>query len=135
MKQNCQFLVVVVTLVETWWENSLRITMRCCCLKHPPKNYIVKPRQCWLYRYYRAKYFDEIKIRDLLKKTDICINLAGILLKVKKEIPLNVHSVFPSLLAISKDIILHFVHLSALGINDAVDSDYAKVNLMVKANS
>ena len=43
----------------------------------------------------------------------------------------NIHTVFPSLLAkLSKEYNLkHFIHLSALGINDAVDSDYAKSKL------
>ena len=40
----------------------------------------------------------------------------------------NIHSIFPGLLAkLSKEYNLkHFVHLSALGINEAIDSEYAK---------
>ena len=43
----------------------------------------------------------------------------------------NIHTVFPSILAkLSKEYNLkHFIHLSALGINDAIDSDYAKSKL------
>ena len=43
----------------------------------------------------------------------------------------NIHSVFPSLLAkLSKEYNLkHFIHLSALGINEAIDSEYAKSKL------
>ena len=43
----------------------------------------------------------------------------------------NIHSILPSLLAkLSKEYNLkHFIHLSALGINEAIDSDYAKSKL------
>ena len=75
-----------------------------------------------------ANIFDEKKIRELFKKADICINLVGILYEQKKGNTFtNIHSVFPSLLAkLSKEYNLkHFIHLSALGINEAKDSQYA----------
>ena len=76
--------------------------------------------------------FDETKIRELFKKADICINLVGILYEQKKGNTFkNIHTVFPSLLAkLSKEYKLkHFIHLSALGINEATDSEYAKSKL------
>ena len=79
-----------------------------------------------------ANIFDEKKIRELLKKADICINLVGILYEQKKGNTFkNIHTIFPSLLAkLCKEYNLkHFIHLSALGINEAVDSDYAKSKL------
>ncbi|WP_440681236.1 complex I NDUFA9 subunit family protein [Candidatus Pelagibacter sp. HIMB1623] len=79
-----------------------------------------------------ANIFDEKKIRELFSKADICINLIGILFEQKKGNTFdNIHSIFPSLLAkLSKEYNLkHFIHLSALGINDALDSDYAKSKL------
>ena len=79
-----------------------------------------------------ANIFDEKKIRELFKKADICINLIGILYEQKKGNTFkNIHTVFPSILAkLCKEYNLkHFIHLSALGINDAVDSDYAKSKL------
>ena len=79
-----------------------------------------------------ANIFDEKKIRELFKKNDICINLIGILFEQKKGNTFkNIHSTFPSLLAkLCKEYNLkHFIHLSALGINDAKDSDYAKSKL------
>ena len=79
-----------------------------------------------------ANIFDEKKIRELFKKADICINLVGILFEKKKGNTFkNIHTVFPSILAkLCKEYNLkHFIHLSALGINDAVDSDYAKSKL------
>ncbi len=79
-----------------------------------------------------ANIFDEQKIRELFKKADICINLIGILYEQKKGNTFkNIHTIFPSLLAkLSKEYNLkHFVHLSALGINEAIDSNYAKSKL------
>ena len=84
-----------------------------------------------------ANIFDENKIRNLFKKTDICINLIGILFEKKGGNTFkNIHSIFPSLLAkLCKEYNLkHFIHLSALGINDAIDSDYAKSKLEGEAN-
>ena len=72
------------------------------------------------------------KIRELFKKADICINLVGILYEQKKANTFkNIHTVFPSVLAkLSKEYNLkHFVHLSALGIDEATDSNYAKSKL------
>ena len=79
-----------------------------------------------------ANIFDEKKIRDLFEKADICINLVGILFEQKKGNTFkNIHRVFPSLLAkLSKEYNLkHFIHISALGINEAIDSTYAKSKL------
>ncbi len=79
-----------------------------------------------------ANIFEEKKIRELFKKSDICINLIGILFEKKGGNSFkNIHTIFPSLLAkLSKEYnIKHFIHLSALGINEAIDSDYAKSKL------
>ena len=79
-----------------------------------------------------ANIFDEQKIRELFREADICINLVGILYEQKKgNTFINIHKIFPSLLAkLSKEYNLkHFIHLSALGINDAIDSNYAKSKL------
>ncbi|MDC3226220.1 complex I NDUFA9 subunit family protein [Candidatus Pelagibacter sp.] len=79
-----------------------------------------------------ANIFDEKKIRQLFKKADICINLIGILYEKKKGNTFkNIHSIFPSILSkLCKEYNLkNFIHLSALGINEAVDSNYAKSKL------
>ena len=84
-----------------------------------------------------ASIFNEQKIRNLFKKADICINLIGILFEKRGGNTFkNIHSVLPSLLAkLCKEYNLkHFIHLSALGINDAIDSDYAKSKLEGEAN-
>ena len=79
-----------------------------------------------------SNIFDEQKIRKLFEKADVCINLIGILFESKKGNTFkNIHTIFPSLLSkLSKEYKLkHFIHLSALGINEAIDSDYAKSKL------
>jgi len=76
--------------------------------------------------------FDEIKIRKLFSKTDICINLIGILYETGKGNTFkNIHSIFPSILAqLCKEYkVEQFIHLSALGINEAINSEYAKSKL------
>ena len=79
-----------------------------------------------------SSIFDEKKIRKLFENTDICINLIGILFEKKRGNTFkNIHSVFPSLLAkLCKEYNCEqFIHLSALGINQAEDSEYAKSKL------
>ncbi|WP_415323550.1 complex I NDUFA9 subunit family protein [Candidatus Pelagibacter sp. Uisw_127] len=79
-----------------------------------------------------ANIFDEKKIRKLFTQTDICINLIGILYESGKGNTFkNIHSIFPSILAkLCKEYkVQQFIHLSALGINDAIDSKYAKSKL------
>ena len=97
------------------------------------KSYIIKTQANAGYiEIVEANIFDEKKIRQLFKKTDICINLVGILYEKKRGNTFkNIHSVFPSLLAkLSKEYnVKHFIHLSALGINEAINSDYAKSKL------
>ena len=75
-----------------------------------------------------AKIFEENKIEKLFSEADYCINLIGILYEKKSgDTFKNIHTVFPTLLAklCKKYNLKHFVHISALGINDAVDSQYA----------
>ena len=84
-----------------------------------------------------ANIFDEDKIRKLFEKADICINLVGILFeKGKANTFKNIHTIFPSLLSkLCKQYkIEQFIHLSALGINDALDSKYAKSKLEGEQN-
>ena len=97
------------------------------------KSYIIKTQANAGYiDIVEAKIFEEDKIRKVFKKADICVNLVGILFEQRKGNTFkNIHTVFPSLLAkLSKEYNLkHFIHLSALGINDAKDSYYAKSKL------
>ena len=97
------------------------------------KSYIIKTQANAGYiDVVESTIFEENKIRKLFQKTDICINLIGILFEQKKGNTFkNIHTIFPAILAkLSKEYNLkHFIHLSALGINDAIDSDYAKSKL------
>ena len=84
-----------------------------------------------------ANIFDEKKIKKLFQNADICVNLIGILFEKRGGNTFrNIHTIFPSLLAkLCKEYNLEqFIHLSALGINKAVDSKYAtsKLNGEVK---
>ena len=76
--------------------------------------------------------FNESKLNDLIQKTDICINLIGILFEKGKVNTFdNIHRVFPSLISkLCKDYnVEQFIHLSALGIESSQDSKYAKSKL------
>ena len=81
--------------------------------------------------------FDENKVRKLFESAEICINLIGILFEKKNGNTFkNIHSVFPSLLAkLCREYkIKQFIHLSALGINEALDSKYAQSKLEGEKN-
>jgi uncharacterized protein YbjT (DUF2867 family) len=97
------------------------------------KSYIIKTQANAGYiDIVESNIFDEQKIRNLFEKADVCINLIGILFESKKGNTFkNIHTIFPSLLSkLSKEYKLkHFIHLSALGINEASVSDYAKSKL------
>ena len=97
------------------------------------KSYIIKTQANSGYiDIVESSIFEEKKIRELFKKADICINLIGILFEQRKGNTFkNIHIIFPSILAkLCKEYNLkHFIHLSALGINDAMDSDYARSKL------
>ena len=97
------------------------------------KSYIIKTQANAGYiDIVESNIFEEQKLRKLFENADICINLIGILFESKKGNTFkNIHTVFPSLLSkLSKEYKLkHFIHLSALGINEATDSDYAKSKL------
>jgi NADH dehydrogenase len=81
--------------------------------------------------------FNENKLKDLISRADICINLIGILYEKNKGNSFeNIHTIFPSLISkICKEYnVQQFIQLSALGIDDAVDSNYAKSKLEGEKN-
>ena len=72
--------------------------------------------------------FEEEKIEKLFREADYCINLVGILYEKKRGNTFkNIHTIFPTLLAklCRKYNLENFIHISALGINEAIDSKYA----------
>ena len=84
-----------------------------------------------------ASIFDEDKIRSLIKNADICINLIGILYEKNKANSFeNVHSNFPYLISklSSENNLKQFIHLSALGIENSIDSKYANSKLQGEKN-
>ena len=119
------------SLLRKLTKNNYRVTVVTRNIHQ--KSYIIKTQANAGYiNVVEANIFDEKKIRSLFKEADICINLIGILFEQKRGNTFkNIHSVFPSLLAkLCKEYKLKsFIHLSALGINDAVDSTYAKSKL------
>ncbi len=73
------------------------------------------------------KNFDLTKIDELVKNCNICINLIGILYEKKKDHFKIIHTDLPNLLSqkAKKYQIDKLIHLSALGIEQAADSNYA----------
>ncbi len=84
-----------------------------------------------------SNIFEEKKIEKLFAKADYCINLIGILYeKGTGNTFENIHTIFPTLVAklCKKYNLEHFVHVSALGINEATDSKYAISKLKGEKN-
>ena len=123
-------------LIRKFTKNNYKVTVVTRNIHQ--KSYIIKTQANAGYiDIVEANIFDEIKIRELFKKADICVNLIGILFEQKKGNTFkNIHAVFPSILAkLSKEYNLkHFIHLSALGINEAIDSKYAMSKLEGEKN-
>ncbi len=118
-------------LIRKLTKNNYRVTVVTRNIHQ--KSYIIKTQANAGYiDVVEASIFDEKIIRKLFKNSDICINLIGILYEKKKGNTFkNIHSIFPSILAkLCKEYKLdQFVHLSALGINLATDSNYAQSKL------
>ena len=118
-------------LIRKLTKNNYKVTVVTRNLHQ--KSYVIKTQANAGYiDIVEANIFDEKKIRDLFKRSDVCINLIGILFEKKRGSTFkNIHSIFPSILAkLCKEYNLkHFIHLSALGINEAKDSNYAKSKL------
>ena len=123
-------------LIRKLTKNNYKVTVVTRNLHQ--KGYIIKTQANAGYiDIVEANIFDEKKIRNLFSKADICINLIGILYEKRKANTFkNIHSIFPSLLAkLCKEYkIQQFIHLSSLGINKAIDSDYAKSKLEGEVN-
>ena len=83
-----------------------------------------------------ANIFDEEKLNDLFKDKDICINLVGIISENKKNKFKNIHTYFPTLLSkkCEEFKLKQFIHISALGVDKAKDSKYAKSKLEGEKN-
>ena len=123
-------------LVRKLTKNNIRVTVVTRNIHQ--KSYIIKTQgNAGYIDIIEANIYDEKKLRELFKNANICINLVGILYEKKGGNNFNnIHTIFPSLLAkLCKEYDLNsFIHLSALGINEAIDSEYAKSKLAGEKN-
>jgi uncharacterized protein YbjT (DUF2867 family) len=123
-------------LIRKLTKNNIRVTIVTRNIHQ--KSYIIKTQgNAGYIDIVEANIYDEKKIRNLFSKSDICVNLIGILFEKKKGNTFyNIHTLFPSLLSkLAKEYKLkNFIHLSALGINEAIDSKYAKSKLEGEKN-
>ena len=78
-------------------------------------------------RIVEIKNFKTETLEDLIKNCSICINLVGILYEKKQNHFKTLHTDLPDLISLlaNKFKIKNFIHLSALGVENAVDSKYA----------
>ena len=123
-------------LIRKLTQNNLRVTVVTRNIHQ--KSYKIKTQgNAGYIEIVEANIYDETKIRSLFKEADICINLVGILFEKKGGNSFkNIHALFPSILAkLCKEYGLkQFIHLSALGINEANDSEYARSKLEGEKN-
>ena len=117
-------------LIRKLTKNNFRVTVVTRNIHR--KSYIIKTQANVGYiDIVEANIFDEKKIRELFKKSDICVNLIGILFEKGKNNFNNIHVEFPKMISryASTYKLEKFVHLSALGIENAKDSIYAQSKL------
>ncbi|MDC0215881.1 complex I NDUFA9 subunit family protein [Candidatus Pelagibacter sp.] len=79
-----------------------------------------------------SSIFDENKLRDLIKNSDVCINLIGILYeKGQLNTFINIHEKFPNFLSAlcNEHKVKQLISISALGVEQALDSAYATSKL------
>ena len=118
-------------LIRKLTKNDIRVTVVTRNIHQ--KSYIIKTQgNAGYIDVVESNIHNEQKIRKLFEKADLCINLVGILFeKSRGSTFYNIHTLFPSILSkLSKEYKLkNFIHLSALGINEAIDSKYAKSKL------
>ena len=114
-------------LIRKLTQNNIKVTVVTRSI-HQKSNIIKTQGNAGYIEIVEANIYDEKKIRNLFSRADYCINLVGILYEQKKGNTFyNIHTLFPSLLSkLAKEYKLkNLIHLSALGINDAIDSNYA----------
>ena len=95
---------------------------------HSKGNFIKTQANSGYIELIEANPFNEREMKPYFEKADICINLVGILFeKGKKNSFNNIHTNFPMMLAkmCHQYKINQFIHISALGIDKAIDSNYA----------
>ena len=118
------------SLIRKFTKNNYRVTAVTRSIHQ--KGYQIKTQSNYGYlELEEIKSFTEENISRLMKNNNVCINLIGILYEKKKNYFNTIHSDLPSLLSkvAQKNSFDQFIHLSALGIESATDSDYAMSKL------
>ena len=114
------------SLIRKFTKNNYRVTAVTRSIHQ--KGYQIKTQSNYGYlELEEISSFNETNIGRLMENSSICINLIGILSEKKKGHFNLIHSELPSLLSKTAQgkSLQQFIHLSALGIEDAADSDYA----------
>ena len=114
------------TLIRKLTQKNLKVTAVTRNLHQ--KGYILKTQANPGYLdIVETNIFDLNKIDLLIKEADVCVNLVGILFEKGSNNFTNIHEKFPGMISslCEKHKISKFIHLSALGIENAKDSKYA----------
>ena len=96
------------------------------------KGYIIKTQANPGYlEIVEGSIFNYDLIKKLFSQADLCVNLVGILFEKRKNNFTNIHIEFPKMISKLASIynLEKFVHLSALGIENAEESIYAQSKL------
>ncbi|MDC3038994.1 complex I NDUFA9 subunit family protein [Candidatus Pelagibacter sp.] len=117
-------------LIRSLTKNNIKVTAFTRNIHQ--KGYILKTQANPGYlEIVEGSIFDHELIEKLFKNADLCINLVGILFEKRKNTFTNIHVEFPKMISKLASIyqLKKFVHLSALGIENAKDSIYAQSKL------
>ena len=117
-------------LIRSLTKNNIKVTALTRNIHQ--KGYILKTQANPGYlEIVEGSIFDYELIKKLFSKADICVNLVGILFEKGKNTFTNIHVEFPKMISklASTYKLEKFVHLSALGIENAKDSIYAQSKL------
>ncbi len=117
-------------LIRSLTKNNIKVTALTRNIHQ--KGYILKTQANPGYlEIVEGSIFDYELIKKLFSKADLCVNLIGILFEKGKNNFTNIHVEFPKMISklASTYKLEKFVHLSALGIENAEDSIYAQTKL------
>ena len=117
-------------LIRSLTKNNIKVTALTRNIHQ--KGYILKTQANPGYlEIVEGSIFDHELIKRLLSNADLCVNLIGILFEKGKNNFNNLHVEFPKMISryASNYKLEKFVHLSALGIENAKDSIYAQSKL------
>ena len=117
-------------LIRSLTKNNIKVTAFTRNIHQ--KGYILKTQANPGYlEIVEGSIFDYELLKELFSNADLCVNLVGILFEKGKNNFNNIHVEFPKMISkLSSDYKLNkFIHLSALGIDSAEDSNYAASKL------